>query len=127
MRRPGLTPARRVFSTLARTEGRRRGREETRSEEGPAGELESQGTGAEDVVFTAAFEAQLRNCVDELDPKEELVLKMRFGFDNGDPKTLKQIGDHLSLSRERIRQIEAAALQKLRRMQRCQTLKSYLN
>ncbi len=83
--------------------------------------------GAEDVVFTAAFEAQLRDCVDALDPKEELVLKMRFGFDNGDPKTLKQIGDHLSLSRERIRQIEAAALQKLRRMQRCQTLKSYLN
>lgn len=83
--------------------------------------------GAEDVVFRAAFEAQLRDCVDELDPKEELVLKMRFGFDNADPKTLKEIGDHLSLSRERIRQIEAAALQKLRRMQRCQKLKSYLN
>jgi RNA polymerase primary sigma factor len=82
---------------------------------------------AEDVVFRAAFEAQLRDCVDELDPKEELVLKMRFGFDNADPKTLKEIGDHLSLSRERIRQIEAAALQKLRRMQRCQKLKSYLN
>ena len=83
--------------------------------------------GAEDVVFRAAFEAQLRDCVDELDPKEELVLKMRFGFDSADPKTLKEIGDHLSLSRERIRQIEAAALQKLRRMQRCQKLKSYLN
>jgi RNA polymerase primary sigma factor len=83
--------------------------------------------GAEDIVFQQAFEGQLRACVDELDPKEELVLKMRFGFDNQEPKTLKEIGDHLSLSRERIRQIEAQALQKLRRMQRCQKLKSYLN
>ena len=82
---------------------------------------------AEDVVFRQAFEQQLRACVDELDPKEELVLKLRFGFDNQEPRTLKEIGDKLSLSRERIRQIEAAALQKLRRMQRCQKLKSYLN
>ena len=83
--------------------------------------------GAEDVVFRAALESQMRACIDDLDPKEELVVKMRFGLDDHEPKTLKEIGDQLNLSRERIRQIEAQALQKLRRMQRCQRLRSYLN
>ena len=83
--------------------------------------------GAEDVVFRAALESQVRACIDDLDPKEELVVKMRFGLDDHEPRTLKEIGDELHLSRERIRQIEAQALQKLRRMQRCQRLRSYLN
>jgi RNA polymerase primary sigma factor len=82
---------------------------------------------AEDVVFRAALENQVRACIDSLDPKEELVVKMRFGLDDQEPRTLKEIGDQLNLSRERIRQIEAQALAKLRRMQRCQRLRSYLN
>jgi RNA polymerase primary sigma factor len=83
--------------------------------------------GAEDVVFKAALEAQVRACIDDLDPKEELVVKMRFGLDDQEPRTLKEIGDQLHLSRERIRQIESQALHKLKRMQRCQRLRSYLN
>lgn len=82
---------------------------------------------AEDVVFREALETQLRECVDELDPKEELVVKLRFGLDDQEPRTLKEIGEHLGLSRERIRQIEVQALKKLRRMQRCRRLRSYLN
>ena len=82
---------------------------------------------AEDVVFRAALESQMRACIDDLDPKEELVVKMRFGLDDHEPQTLKEIGDHLNLSRERIRQIEAQALAKLKRMQRCQRLRAYLN
>ena len=82
---------------------------------------------AEEVVFRAAMEEQMRACVDELDPKEELVVKLRFGLDDHDPMTLKEIGEQLNLSRERIRQIEAQALAKLKRMQRCQKLRSYLN
>ena len=82
---------------------------------------------AEDVMFRAALEAQMRACIDDLDPKEELVVKMRFGLDDHEPRTLKEIGDELSLSRERIRQIEVQALAKLKRMNRCQRLRSYLN
>ena len=82
---------------------------------------------AEDTVFRAALESQMRACIDDLDPKEELVVKMRFGLDDHEPQTLKEIGDHLNLSRERIRQIEAQALNKLKRMNRCQRLRSYLN
>ena len=82
---------------------------------------------AEDVMFRAALEAQMRACIDDLDPKEELVVKMRFGLDDHEPRTLKEIGDELSLSRERIRQIEVQALAKLQRMNRCQRLRSYLN
>jgi RNA polymerase primary sigma factor len=83
--------------------------------------------GAEDVVFKAVMESQMRACIDDLDPKEELVVKMRFGLDDHEPRTLKEIGDELNLSRERIRQIESQALAKLKRMNRCQRLRSYLN
>ena len=82
---------------------------------------------AELVMFRAALESQLRACVDDLDPKEELVVKMRFGLGDHEPRTLKEIGDELNLSRERIRQIESQALAKLKRMNRCQGLRSYLN
>jgi RNA polymerase primary sigma factor len=82
---------------------------------------------AEDTVFRQALEGQMKACIDDLDPKEELVVKMRFGLDDHEPQTLKEIGDHLNLSRERIRQIEVQALAKLKRMGRCQKLRSYLN
>jgi RNA polymerase primary sigma factor len=48
-------------------------------------------------------------------------------LDGAEPKTLKEIGEMMSLSRERIRQIEAQALDKLKRSQKCQQLRGYLN
>jgi RNA polymerase sigma factor (sigma-70 family) len=69
----------------------------------------------------------LRQALGELDEKEERVLRLRFGLDGADPKTLKEIGEMLSLSRERIRQIESQALDKLNRSQKCQRLRGYLN
>ena len=81
--------------------------------------------------FRSSLKELIRNCLDELDDKEELVVRLRFGLAEGggekDPMTLKEIGDILSLSRERIRQIEAQALQKLFRSERVQHLRVYLN
>lgn len=51
--------------------------------------------------------------LDKMDPREASVLRMRFGLDAEEPKTLKEIGERLGLTRERVRQIESEALQKL--------------
>jgi len=79
------------------------------------------------VVLKSSLKGHLGRSLDELDPKEEKVIRLRFGLDGADPKTLKQIGELMNLSRERIRQIEAQALDKLRRSQKCLQLRGYLN
>ncbi len=79
------------------------------------------------VLLKGSLRRLVRTALDELDPKEERVVRLRFGLDGADPKTLKEIGEMLNLSRERIRQIEAQALEKLNRSQKCQQLRGYLN
>ena len=78
-------------------------------------------------LLRSSLKDHLYACLDELDPKEQRVLRLRFGLDEGEPKTLKEIGEMMGLSRERIRQIEAQALEKLNRSQKCQQLQGYLN
>ncbi len=82
---------------------------------------------ADMVIVRRAMLTQIRSALGELDEKEGRVIRLRFGLDGDDPKTLKEIGEMLNLSRERIRQIEVQALEKLRRSSRCQLLRSYLN
>jgi RNA polymerase primary sigma factor len=79
------------------------------------------------VLLKSSLKIHLRGALDELDAKEERVIRQRFGLDGADPKTLKEIGEMMNLSRERIRQIEAQALEKLNRSQKCQQLRGYLN
>jgi len=79
------------------------------------------------VLLRNSLKGLLRGALTELDPKEEKVLRLRFGLDGAEPKTLKEIGEMMNLSRERIRQIEAQALEKLHRSQKCQQLRGYLN
>ncbi|HEU4401798.1 MAG TPA: RNA polymerase sigma factor RpoD/SigA [Candidatus Polarisedimenticolia bacterium] len=78
-------------------------------------------------LLRSSLKDHLYACLGELDPKEQKVLRLRFGLDEGEPKTLKEIGEMMGLSRERIRQIEAQALEKMNRSQKCQQLQGYLN
>ncbi len=79
------------------------------------------------VLLKSSLKRLLRDALDELDEKEERVIRLRFGLDGTEPKTLKEIGEMMNLSRERIRQIEAQALKKLNASQKCQRLRGYLN
>jgi len=73
------------------------------------------------------YEQQIRAMVAELDDKEREVIQMRFGLDGEEPRTLQEIGDALGVSRERIRQIESRAKEKLRRSREAHGLRGYLN
>ncbi len=78
-------------------------------------------------LIRSSFAEKTREMVSELDDKERAVIEMRFGLDGEDPRTLQEIGETLRLSRERIRQIESKAKEKLRRSQAAQGLRGYLN
>ena len=62
-----------------------------------------------------------------LTPREETVLKLRFGIEDGRTRTLEEVGKEFNVTRERIRQIEAKALRKLRHPSRSKKLKDFLN
>ena len=81
---------------------------------------------AEAAAFTMLKE-QLINVLDTLTPKEEKVLRLRFGLDDGRARTLEEVGKEFNVTRERIRQIEAKALRKLRHPSRSKKLKDYLD
>ncbi len=80
---------------------------------------------AEVAAFTLLKE-QLVEVLDTLTPREKKVLKLRFGLDDGKARTLEEVGREFNVTRERIRQIEAKALRKLRHPSRSKKLKDFL-
>ena len=82
--------------------------------------------GADEQLLQEAFENQVKDLLTDLDEKEARVISMRFGLNGKDPMTLKEIGEELNLSRERIRQIENVALRKLRKASAIQELRGFL-
>ncbi len=69
---------------------------------------------------------QLIDVLDTLTPREQKVLRLRFGLDDGRARTLEEVGKEFDVTRERIRQIEAKALRKLRHPSRSKKLKDFL-
>ena len=81
---------------------------------------------ADAATFTMLHE-QLMEVLDTLTEREQKVLRLRFGLDDGRPRTLEEVGREFNVTRERIRQIEAKALRKLRHPSRSKKLKDYLD
>jgi RNA polymerase primary sigma factor len=88
--------------------------------------IESDGETPEDQVSKNLLREDLEKVLDSLSPRERDVLRLRYGLDDGRMKTLEEIGQIFNVTRERIRQIEAKALRKLRHPNRNSVLKEYI-
>ena len=79
-----------------------------------------------DAASFMVLKEQLEEVLETLTPREKKVLRLRFGLDDGRARTLEEVGHHFQVTRERIRQIEAKALRKLRHPSRSKKLKDFL-
>src|SRR5260370_88764 len=80
-----------------------------------------------DAVINLNLKEQTSSVLKTLTPREEKVIKMRFGLDDGSEHTLEEVGQSFAVTRERIRQIEAKALRKLRHPSRSRKLRAFLD
>jgi RNA polymerase primary sigma factor len=79
-----------------------------------------------DAVINLNLKEQTEAVLRTLTPREEKIIKMRFGLDDGSERTLEEVGQSFAVTRERIRQIEAKALRKLRHPSRARTLRALM-
>jgi RNA polymerase nonessential primary-like sigma factor len=96
-------------------------------EEAPLGDFieDAEATDAETTVISHLLHDDLRRVLATLDDREQNVIRMRYGLDDGQPRTLDQIGRTFGLSRERVRQIEREVMAKLRVGDRANRLRAY--
>ncbi|MFP5070536.1 sigma-70 family RNA polymerase sigma factor [Pseudonocardia nantongensis] len=96
-------------------------------EEAPLGDFieDAEATDAENTVISHLLHDDLRRVLATLEDREQAVIRMRFGLDDGQPHTLDQIGRAFKLSRERVRQIEREVMAKLRVGERADKLRAY--
>jgi len=88
--------------------------------------LETDYISPEELLMRESLRLDLQQLMAELTTREQDVIKMRFGLGDGTPYSLAEIGRTLELSRERVRQIESKALQKLRQPKRRNRIRDYL-
>ena len=81
----------------------------------------------QDAAAYTMLKEQLEEVMNTLTPREAKVLKLRFGLEDGKARTLEEVGKEFQVTRERIRQIEAKALRKLRHPSRSKRLKDYMS
>ncbi len=84
-------------------------------------------TAPTDAVSYTMLKEQMIGVLDTLTPREEKVLRLRYGLDDNRPRTLEEVGKEFNVTRERIRQIEAKALRKLRHPSRSKRLKDFID
>jgi RNA polymerase nonessential primary-like sigma factor len=96
-------------------------------EEAPLGDFieDGEATDAETTVISHLLHDDLRRVLSTLEEREQSVIRMRYGLDDGQPRTLDQIGRRFGLSRERVRQIEREVMAKLRIGERADRLRAY--
>jgi RNA polymerase nonessential primary-like sigma factor len=96
-------------------------------EDAPLGDFieDSEATDAEGAVISGLLQDDLRRVLATLDEREQHVIRLRYGIDDGQPRTLDQIGKRFGLSRERVRQIEREVMSKLRQGERAEKLRAY--
>ncbi|AZG44178.1 sigma-70 family RNA polymerase sigma factor [Gordonia insulae] len=96
-------------------------------EEAPLGDFieDAEATSAENAVIAGLLHSDIRSVLATLDEREQQVIRMRYGLDDGQPRTLDQIGRMFGLSRERVRQIEREVMGKLRQGERAERLRAY--
>jgi RNA polymerase primary sigma factor len=80
-----------------------------------------------DVAYHQILKEQVENVLESLTERERKVIQLRFGLNDGRSRTLEEVGREFHVTRERIRQIEAKAMRKLRHPSRSRTLKDYLD
>jgi RNA polymerase primary sigma factor len=111
--------------------------QDTVSLEAPVGEEEDSRLGdfieddknvsPEESTVRQLLKDRIKEFLNELSPREQKILRMRFGLETGRTHTLEEVGQEFGVTRERIRQIEAKALQKLRKLERSKILEEYLH
>ncbi|OLR94918.1 sigma-70 family RNA polymerase sigma factor [Actinokineospora bangkokensis] len=96
-------------------------------EDAPLGDFieDGEATDAESAVISGLLQDDMRRVLATLDDREQSVIRLRYGLDDGQPRTLDQIGKRFGLSRERVRQIEREVMSKLRQGERAEKLRAY--
>ncbi|HEX3787920.1 MAG TPA: sigma-70 family RNA polymerase sigma factor [Pseudonocardiaceae bacterium] len=96
-------------------------------EDAPLGDFieDSDASDAESAVISGLLQDDLRRVLATLDDREQAVIRLRYGLEDGQPRTLDQIGKAFGLSRERVRQIEREVMSKLRQGDRAERLRAY--
>jgi RNA polymerase primary sigma factor len=87
---------------------------------------DTEATPPSDAASMAVLHTEMEDMLDTLSPRERRVLQLRFGLADGHERTLEEVGKRFGVTRERIRQIEAKALRKLRHPSRAESLREFL-
>ena len=81
----------------------------------------------DDAVVRKVLREQLMEVLETLTPREQKVIRLRYGLDDSHPRTLEEVGKEFNVTRERIRQIEAKALRKLKNPSRSKKLQDFVD